>query len=413
MSRHAPPDGDLAIDAAGNAYLAWTDNGDSWDFDNNDLRMATVAANAPAPTVTKHYYANGQRIATRVDGTLYYLLDDRLGSTTVVADDQGNEVGRVLYDPYGEVLESTLPAGITDRLFTGQRWDDTIGLYDYNARFYDPQIGQFTQPDSLVSDPLNPATWNRFSYTAGNPVNNTDSSGHFVDTLLDALDLANNVQNCLGDSDTLSCYMVPVSVAFVAVPFLSGGGMEGQAARATRGAEDAQVARIYETLEGTEYGSRAIRRADIGTAGLPETQFKEMHAFGLYSDETNVVRLDPRFRDLPPELAAPTLAHELSHRSRRWRSGSLLDEARARKVQAGVWAELRGRVSIGDIPAGSFQMDVVRANEETLQAVTQGNRALLEYLLEDEYYASKPFFAKDVSEAYKQLFEDLGWTWSR
>jgi hypothetical protein len=46
------------------------------------------------------------------------------------------------------------------------------------------------------------------------------------------LDLANNVQNCLGDSDTLSCYMVPVSVAFVAVPFLSGGGMEGRAARA-------------------------------------------------------------------------------------------------------------------------------------------------------------------------------------
>jgi hypothetical protein len=50
--------------------------------------------------------------------------------------------------------------------------------------------------------------------------------------LLDALDLATNVQNCLGDSDTLSCYMVPVSVAFVAIPFLSGGGMESRAARA-------------------------------------------------------------------------------------------------------------------------------------------------------------------------------------
>ena len=184
-----------------------------------------------ADAITKNYYAAGQRIATRVDGTLYYLLDDRLGSTTVVADDQGNEVGRVLYDPYGEVLESTLPAGITDRLFTGQRWDDTIGLYDYNARFYDPQLGQFTQPDSLVAEAGNPIAWNRYAYVYDNPVNLTDSSGHFVDTLLDVLDLANNVQNCLGDLDLLSCYMVPVSVAFVAVPFLSGGGMESRAAR--------------------------------------------------------------------------------------------------------------------------------------------------------------------------------------
>ncbi len=128
--------------------------------------------------ITKRYYANGLRLATRVDGTLYYLLGDHLGSTTVVADEQGNEAGHVLYDPYGEVLTSTLPITLTGRLFTGQRWDATIGLYDYNARFYDPQLGQFTQPDSLVADPLNPAAWNRFGYAYGNPVNLRDPSGH-------------------------------------------------------------------------------------------------------------------------------------------------------------------------------------------------------------------------------------------
>ena len=78
----------------------------------------------------------------------------------------------------------------------------------------------------------NPIAWNCYAYVYDNPVNLTDSSGHFVDTLLDVLDLANNIQNCLGDSDTLSCYMMPVSVAFVAIPFLSGGGMESRAARA-------------------------------------------------------------------------------------------------------------------------------------------------------------------------------------
>ena len=50
-------------------------------------------------------------------------LADPLGSTAVVADDQGNEVGHVVYDPFGQVFASTLPPEVTDRLFTGQRED--------------------------------------------------------------------------------------------------------------------------------------------------------------------------------------------------------------------------------------------------------------------------------------------------
>ncbi|WP_416223805.1 RHS repeat-associated core domain-containing protein, partial [Thermoflexus sp.] len=38
----------------------------------------------------------------------------------------------------------------TDRRFTGQRWEGALGLYDYNARFYDPALGRFLQPDPLV-----------------------------------------------------------------------------------------------------------------------------------------------------------------------------------------------------------------------------------------------------------------------
>jgi hypothetical protein len=131
-------DGDLAIDAAGNAYLTWTDDGEAWDLDNDDLRLrlATVAADAPAPTVTKHYYANGQRIATRVDGELYYILGDHLGSTSLVADAAGNEVGHVVYDAYGAIVENTLPTTLTDRLFTGQTFDASTGLYYYNSRYY-------------------------------------------------------------------------------------------------------------------------------------------------------------------------------------------------------------------------------------------------------------------------------------
>ena len=113
-----------------------------------------------------------------MDGTLYYVHQDYLGSTVAVSDAAGQAVGRVQYDPYGEVLTSTLPADLTDRFFTGQRFDSSTGLYYYNARYYDPHLGRFIQPDSLVPDPLNPQAWNRFSYVYNNPASYIDPSGH-------------------------------------------------------------------------------------------------------------------------------------------------------------------------------------------------------------------------------------------
>lgn len=153
----------------------------------------------------------------------------------MVADAQGNEVGYVLYNPYGAVISNTLPAGVTDRLFTGYRWDGTIGLYDANARFYNPAIGGFTRMDTLMADPLNPRAWNRSSYVYGNPVNYTDSTGHFIDTLWDAVDLAVDAQNCLGDSDALSCYMLPLNAGFFLVSGLTGGGFADNIVRQADG----------------------------------------------------------------------------------------------------------------------------------------------------------------------------------
>ncbi|MBI4304478.1 MAG: hypothetical protein HY665_09115 [Chloroflexi bacterium] len=45
------------------------------------------------------------------------------------------------YYPFGERLKSEGTLG-TDKLFTGQRLDNT-GLYYYGARYYDAGIGRF------------------------------------------------------------------------------------------------------------------------------------------------------------------------------------------------------------------------------------------------------------------------------
>ena len=70
--------------------------------------------------------------------------------------------------PLGRCAPVTMWGSIsqTDFGYTGQRNLDNLGLMDYKARFYDPTIGRFIQPDTIVSHPVNPQTWNRYSYVS-------------------------------------------------------------------------------------------------------------------------------------------------------------------------------------------------------------------------------------------------------
>jgi RHS repeat-associated protein len=58
----------------------------------------------------------------------------------------------------------------TDRLYTGQRWDSALGLYDYRARFYHPVLGRFVQADTLVqSDAKSPTPYLALAVSYANP----------------------------------------------------------------------------------------------------------------------------------------------------------------------------------------------------------------------------------------------------
>ncbi|MBK8129277.1 MAG: RHS repeat-associated core domain-containing protein [bacterium] len=54
-----------------------------------------------------------------------------------------------------------------------------LGLLYYNARFYAPGLGRFLSADSIVPNPTNPQSLNRYSYVLNSPVNFTDPTGHF------------------------------------------------------------------------------------------------------------------------------------------------------------------------------------------------------------------------------------------
>ncbi|HEX9742385.1 MAG TPA: RHS repeat-associated core domain-containing protein [Nitrospiraceae bacterium] len=135
---------------------------------------------------TKHVFAGSQRIAEVRSSvqppasSIQYYHGDHLGSSHVVTDSSGQVVGVSQYTPYGEpVAHGSTPPAPGPFGFTGQRRDDSTGLYYYHARYYDPELGRFTQPDPFVQDPADPQTLNRYSYVRNNPVNYVDPSGNF------------------------------------------------------------------------------------------------------------------------------------------------------------------------------------------------------------------------------------------
>jgi RHS repeat-associated protein len=65
-----------------------------------------------------------------------------------------------------------------------------IGLMDYNAWFYDPLLGRFTSPDSIVQDMENIADFNKYSYVRNSPIIYSDPSGNMIACLIDAGDCA-------------------------------------------------------------------------------------------------------------------------------------------------------------------------------------------------------------------------------
>ncbi|GIV70763.1 RHS repeat-associated core domain-containing protein [Caldilinea sp.] len=84
--------------------------------------------------------------------------------------------GELRYRPFGvtRFASGTTP---TSYRFTGQREEAALGLYYYNARWYDPALGHFLSPDSIMPEAGNALDYHRYAYVRFNPLKYTDPSG--------------------------------------------------------------------------------------------------------------------------------------------------------------------------------------------------------------------------------------------
>jgi len=122
------------------------------------------------------YYAGSQRIAVRVGNTasgttaLTWLLSDHLGSTTKVirASDYAT-ISETRYKPFGQprYVNGVSP---TKRGYTGQVDEPDLGIVFFQSRFYDPALGHFIQPDSIIPPNQGVQGFDRFAYCGNDPI---------------------------------------------------------------------------------------------------------------------------------------------------------------------------------------------------------------------------------------------------
>jgi RHS repeat-associated protein len=120
----------------------------------------------------------GTPLGLRSAANDYTTILDGLGSVVAIVAQDGTIAARYTYDPYGaatSVSETGLNQPNVVR-FAGGVQDETTGLTKFGRRFYDPNLGRFTQQDDLntIGDP---SKGNRYAYAGCNPTNNIDPTG--------------------------------------------------------------------------------------------------------------------------------------------------------------------------------------------------------------------------------------------
>ena len=127
-----------------------------------------------------HGGARGQEGKDRLLRLSRSLHRDGLSSVRAITDAAGVKVESAVYKPFGEQSEWVLPGNAAPETkgWIGERYDADAGLQYLNARYYDPELILFLQPDWFKVTKAGVGT-NRFSYSFNDPVNKMDPGGNY------------------------------------------------------------------------------------------------------------------------------------------------------------------------------------------------------------------------------------------
>ena len=120
------------------------------------------------------------RPAEEEETSFYSYTKDLRESTINLIGSDGSSVRSYSYDDFGETKVMGSGDFCNEVCYGAGIYDDTTGLYYLNARYYDPDTGNFLTQDTYRGSRSRTETLNLYGYCAGNPINYTDPSGHWI-----------------------------------------------------------------------------------------------------------------------------------------------------------------------------------------------------------------------------------------
>lgn len=165
------------------SLIARTDDGKTTLYLGSDQLTLTAGAVTAA---TRYYTLPGAPTAVRTatagtSGTkLSYQTGDPNGTATDDITADTLTVTRRPVTPFGEPRGKVPTSWAGDHGFVGGTIDATTGLTNIGAREYDPALGRFVSPDTLLNT-ADPQSFNGYAYADNNPVTGSDPTGLFCD----------------------------------------------------------------------------------------------------------------------------------------------------------------------------------------------------------------------------------------
>ena len=160
-----------------------TVNGVTTDFylDGSAILMQTPSDGS---RIDFFYDDKGNVFAMKYQNEMYFYRKNLFGDILGILDSHGTELVKYEYNSWGKLLNLTdySSNGLGRRnpfRFKGYYYDEELGMYYLNSRYYDPEVGRFISPDTTdileVQDDLYDK--NLYAYCDNNPVMRIDSSG--------------------------------------------------------------------------------------------------------------------------------------------------------------------------------------------------------------------------------------------
>ena len=165
---------------------------------------------------------------SRTDGNntdYYFYLEDQRGSTTEIIDSNCDRVVSYQYNDFGEVTEEKADSYsnfINEIQYTGSIYDSLTGLLYLNARFYDPSTGRFISQDTYRGEQDEPDTWHLYAYCANDPINYTDPSGHFIETVLDVASVGLSLYTMIKEPSLSNAAFLLWDIGAMVIPAVPG-----------------------------------------------------------------------------------------------------------------------------------------------------------------------------------------------